>query len=92
VVALAGFFLFAIRPVIHSWMMDLSPPGYFGSSTSILFGTQAVMTAAIMPIGGMIADRYGLAMVFYFLAATVLIASFIVFLLPTQNSHGNSRN
>ena len=92
VVALAGFFLFAIRPVVHSWMMDLSPPGYFGSSTSILFGTQAIMTAAIMPVGGMIADRYGLAMVFYFLAATVLIASFIVFLLPTQNSHGNSRN
>ena len=92
VVALAGFFLFAIRPVVHSWLMDLSPPGYFGSSTSILFGTQAVMTAAVMPIGGMIADRYGLAMVFYFLAGITLIASLIVFLLPTQVPHGNSEN
>ncbi len=84
VVTVAGCFLFSVRPVVHSWMMDLSPPTYFGTTTSILFGTQAIMTVVAMPIGGLIADSYGLASVFYFLAAMVLIAYLLVLLLPIQ--------
>ena len=83
VVTLAGCFLFSVRPVVHSWMMDLSPPTYFGTTTSILFGTQAIMTVVAMPIGGLIADSYGLASVFYLLAAMVLIAYLLILLLPT---------
>jgi FSR family fosmidomycin resistance protein-like MFS transporter len=82
VVTVAGCFLFSVRPVVHSWMMDLSPPTYFGTTTSILFGTQAIMTVVAMPIGGLIADSYGLASVFYFLAAMALIAYLLVLLLP----------
>ena len=33
-----GFALFAVRPVIHSWMMDLTPKKMGGSATSLLFG------------------------------------------------------
>ncbi len=84
VVTVAGCFLFSVRPVVHSWMMDLSPPTYFGTTTSILFGTQAIMTVVAMPIGGLIADSYGLASVFYFLGAMVLIAYLLVFLLPIK--------
>jgi predicted MFS family arabinose efflux permease len=36
-----------------------------------------------MPIGGLIADSYGLASVFYLLAAMVLIAYLLILLLPT---------
>ena len=91
VVTVAGCFLFSVRPVVHSWMMDLSPPTYFGTTTSILFGTQAIMTVVAMPIGGLIADSYGLASVFYFLAAMVLIAYLLVLLLPIQTASKATR-
>jgi len=32
-ISLLGFFLFAIRPVVQSWMMDLVPPSFAGSAT-----------------------------------------------------------
>ncbi|GIT52911.1 MAG: hypothetical protein Ct9H300mP16_00710 [Pseudomonadota bacterium] len=59
-VSVLGFALFAVRPVIHSWMMDLAPPNIAGSATSILFGTQALLTTNMLPLGGLVADRYGL--------------------------------
>lgn len=83
-VSVLGFALFAVRPVIHSWMMDLVPASLSGSATSLLFGTQALLSAAVLPIGGLIADAYGLTAVFYLLAGTMLIANFLVFLLPRQ--------
>ena len=85
-VSLLGFALFAVRPVIHSWMMDLAPRDMAGSATSLLFGTQSIFSMAMPVIGGAVADRYGLAAVFYFLAATVLIANALVYLLPAQDS------
>jgi sugar phosphate permease len=82
-VSLLGFALFAVRPVIHSWMMDLSPANIAGSATSILFGTQALLTTIMMPLGGLVADRYGLPVVFYCLAGTILLANLIVYWLPS---------
>ena len=83
-VSLLGFALFAVRPVIHSWMMDLVPREIAGSATSILFGTQALLTMIMMPVGGVIADHYGLHMVFYCLAGTILLANLIVYWLPAN--------
>ena len=83
-VSLLGFSLFAVRPVIHSWMMDLVPREIAGSATSILFGTQALLTMIMMPVGGLIADHYGLHMVFYCLAGTILLANLIVYWLPSN--------
>jgi len=83
-VSLLGFALFAVRPVIHSWMMDLVPPNLSGSATSLLFGTQSLLSAAVPPIGGMIADAHGLPAVFYFLAGAMLVANFLVYLLPHE--------
>jgi len=83
-VSLLGFALFAVRPVIHSWMMDLVPREIAGSATSILFGTQALLTMIMMPVGGLIADHYGLHMVFYCLAGTILLANLIVYWLPAN--------
>jgi MFS family permease len=84
-VSVLGFALFAVRPVIHSWMMDLVPSSLSGSATSLLFGTQSLLSAAVPPIGGLIADAYGLSAVFYFLAGTMLVANFLVYLLPHQD-------
>ncbi len=83
-ISVLGFALFAVRPVIHSWMMDLVPASLSGSATSLLFGTQALLSATVPPIGGLIADAYGLSAVFYRLAGTMLVANFVVFLLPHQ--------
>ncbi len=83
-ISVLGFALFAVRPVIHSWMMDLVPASLSGSATSLLFGTQALLSATVPPIGGLSADADGLSAVFYLLAGTMLVANFLVFLLPPQ--------
>ena len=75
-----------MRPVVHSWLMDLTPPKLSGSATSLLFSTQSLLSAAVPPIGGMIADAWGLPSVFYFLAASMLIANLVVYLLPGDAS------
>jgi len=86
-VAVLGFALYAVRPVVHSWAMDLTPPALGGSATSMLFGVQAILAALAPLIGGMIADRWGLDAVFYFLALTVFIANVMVFALPRDRPH-----
>lgn len=81
-VSMLGFVLFAIRPVIHSWMMDLTPASMHGSATSALFGTQSALSLIIPVLGGYIADLYGVGAVFYLLAGTMLVANILVAMLP----------
>lgn len=86
VVAVLGFALFAVRPVIHSWMMDLTPKQLGGSATSLLFGVQAGLSMSVPVVGGLIADQWGLAVVFYILAVFGLAATVTTFLLPESIS------
>ncbi len=81
-VSVLGFVMYAARPVIHSWMMDLAPAKVAASATSMMFGVQALFTAVMVIVGGMIADRWGLGVVFYLLAASMLIANVLVYLMP----------
>ena len=81
-IAVLGFVLFAVRPVIHSWMMDLVPSTLAGSATSLMFGSQAILATVAPIIGGMIADGWGLGAVFYFLASGLLAANLALVLLP----------
>ncbi len=81
-IAVLGFVLFAVRPVIHSWMMDLTPASLGGSATSLMFGSQAMLATAAPIIGGLIADRWGLGSVFYFLAGGLLAANLALVFLP----------
>jgi len=83
-ISLLGFFLFSIRPVVQSWMMDLVPPRFTGSATSLMFGTQAVLGALAPILGGLIADNFGLGRVFYFIAALMLFANILVVLIPKR--------
>ncbi len=77
-VSVLGFVLFALRPVIQSWMLDLTPQEMGGSATSMLFGAQSLMSATVPIAGGIIADLYGLQTVFYCLAIFMLIANLCV--------------
>ncbi len=81
-VSLLGFALFSVRPVIHSWAMDLAPPRMEGSAVSLLFATQSGFSALVPLVGGLIADQWGLAAVFYVLAGAMAIANLLVYLLP----------
>lgn len=83
-ISVLGFMLFALRPVIHSWMMDLNPPEMHGTATSALFGAQSGLSLPIPIIGGWIADSYGVGAVFYLLAGTMVIANVLVFMLPKE--------
>lgn len=85
-ISIMGFGLFAIRPVVHSWLMDMTPPHMGGSATSLLFAVQSAMTVFAPLIGGALADRYGLISAFYFLGGTLLIANFLVIFLPKKSA------
>jgi MFS family permease len=81
-VALLGFFLFAVRAVLQAWLLDATPPGMGGSAIGLLFSSQAA-GAALGPVtAGIIADHYGIMSAFYFLAGTIIIANLMVFLTP----------
>jgi MFS family permease len=85
-ISLLGFTMFAVRPVIQGWMMDLVPRTMAGSAISLMFSIQAFKSAITPVIGGLIADRYGLQAVFYFLAAVLLLANAVVFFLPKEEA------
>lgn len=83
-ISVLGFLLFSMRPVIQSWMMDLTPPSTRGTATSLLFGAQSALSAIGIFAGGVIAERWGLHAVFAMLAGSILIANLLVFLLPRR--------
>jgi FSR family fosmidomycin resistance protein-like MFS transporter len=81
-IAVLGFFLYATRPVIQAWLLDVTPKNMGGSSIGVLFGAQAIGAALGPLVGGMVADRHGLLATFYFLAATIVIANVMVLFIP----------
>ena len=81
-ISLLGFTMFAVRPVIQGWMMDIVPRQMAGSATSFMFSVQSVKSMITPVIGGLIADQYGLTAVFYFLGGVLLLANLVAFLLP----------
>jgi FSR family fosmidomycin resistance protein-like MFS transporter len=87
-VAVLGFFLFAVRAVLQAWLLDATPPDLAGSAIGVLFGAQAA-GAAIGPIcAGIIADHYGIMAAFYFLAATTMVANVLIFFTPSELMKG----
>src|SRR2546429_599380 len=50
-VAVLGFFLYAIRPVLQAWLIETTPRSLSGTSTGVLFGAQA-LGCSIWPLLG----------------------------------------
>ena len=84
-----GVAAFAVRPVVHSWLMDLTPPHLGGTATGLLFGSSSGLSILAPAVGGFVADLWGLAAVFHLLAGITLISTLLVFLLPRTAPHGN---
>ncbi len=81
-VAVLGFVLYALRPVLQAWLLESTPRNMGGSSIGILFGAQSLGSAIAPLLGGLIADRYGLGTTFYFLAGTIVCANLLIMLMP----------
>ena len=87
-IAVLGFFLYAIRPVLQAWLLDATPKKMGGTSIGVLFGLQAVGSSIGPIVGGLLADRYGLMSTFYFLAFAIVVANLFIFLIPAQTGSG----
>ncbi|HEX4779589.1 MAG TPA: MFS transporter [Usitatibacter sp.] len=83
-VAVLGFFLYAIRPVLQAWLLESTPKNMGGTSIGILFGAQALGASIAPLLGGMVADRWGLTMTFWFLAGTIVFANLFILLMPAH--------
>jgi MFS family permease len=81
-VSVLGFFLFAVRAVLQAWLLDATPPAMGGTAIGLLFASQAFGQAVGPVSAGIVADHYGLMAAFYFLAITIVIANFLVFVTP----------
>ena len=81
-IAVLGFFLYAIRPVIQAWLLEVTPKNMGGSSIGVLFGAQSLGASIAPLLGGLIADRWGLTATFYFLAGTIVCANLFILLMP----------
>ncbi|HUP29295.1 MAG TPA: MFS transporter [Usitatibacter sp.] len=81
-IAVLGFFLYAIRPVLQAWLLESTPKNMGGTSIGILFGAQSLGASVAPLIGGIIADRYGLITTFWFLAGTIVVANLFIFAMP----------
>jgi predicted MFS family arabinose efflux permease len=84
-IAVLGFFLYAVRPVLQAWMLETTPRKMGGTGIGVLFGMQHLGSAIGPLAGGIIADQYGIMATFYFLAATIVIANLFIFFIPARD-------
>jgi sugar phosphate permease len=81
-IALVGFFLYAMRPVLQAWAIESTPKNLAGTGVGLQFGIQAIGASIAPAIFGMIADAYDIYTGFYFLAGTIACANVLVFFIP----------
>lgn len=81
-IAVLGFFLFAMRPVLQAWAMESTDKNMAGTTTSLLFGIQALMGAASPIIGAFLAQTISYSAAFYFLAGVILLGNAVVYFIP----------
>lgn len=80
--AVVGFFVYSMRPAIFRWAIGVVPRQYEGTTVGALFTTQSLFATLMPLVGGLIADRYGLLMVFYVIALSLVVANVAMFTVP----------
>ena len=85
-IAFLGFVLYGVRPVGHSWALDLTSKTMGGTVISLVFGTQSLFSIGIPVLSGMVADLFGLQRVFWLLAGLILVSNLIAFFLKDSRN------
>ena len=81
-IALVGFFLYAMRPVLQAWAVESTPKHLAGSGVGLQFGITAVGASISPALFGIIADAYDIHTAFFFLAGTIIASNFLVMFMP----------
>ncbi len=89
-VALVGFFLYAMRPVLQAWAVESTPKHLAGSGVGLQFGITAVGASLSPALFGIIADAYDIHTAFYFLAGTIIASNLLVFFMPNEAAGGKT--
>ena len=90
-IALIGFFLYAMRPVLQAWAVESTPKHLAGTGVGLQFGIQAIGASIAPAIFGIIADATDIYTGFYFLAGTILCANALIFFIPSgENAQAKS--
>ena len=85
-VALVGFFLYAMRPVMQAWAVENTPKRLAGTGVGLQFTILSIGGSIGPALFGLIADTWNVYMAFYFLAGTIIAANLLVFFVPAQNT------
>ncbi len=85
-IALVGFFLYAMRPVLQAWAVEATPKDLAGSGVGLQFGIQHIGASIAPALFGMIADAYDIYTAFYFLAGTILFANLLIVFMPNSQA------
>lgn len=83
-IALVGFFLYAMRPVLQAWAVEATPRHLAGTGVGIQFGITAIGASIAPALAGIIADASSIYTAFYFLAGTIIFANLLVLLVPNN--------
>ena len=81
-IALVGFFLYAMRPVLQAWAVESTPRHLAGSGVGLQFGITAVGASISPALFGIIADAYDIHTAFFFLAGTIVASNVLVIFMP----------
>jgi sugar phosphate permease len=85
-VALIGFFLYAMRPVMQAWAVENTPQRLAGTGVGLQFTILAIGASIAPATFGVIADAWGVFAGFYFLAGTIVMANVLVVFVPNASS------
>ncbi len=84
-VALVGFFLYAMRPVMQAWAIENTPKRLAGTGVGLQFTILAIGGSIAPATFGVIADAWGVYTAFYFLAGTIIAANLLVVFVPKDS-------
>lgn len=88
-VALIGFFMYAMRPVMQAWAVENTPKRLAGTGVGLQFTILAIGGSIAPALFGMIADAWNIYAAFYFLAGTIIAANLLVLFVP--HNTGNTK-
>ncbi len=83
-IALVGFFLYAMRPVMQAWAVESTPKHLAGSGVGLQFGITAVGASISPALFGIIADAYDIHTAFFFLAGTIIASNVLIIFMPAD--------